>query len=199
MTLALNIHSCIGHMISKATYGEQIWREMGEDLGRWNREAMDIIGESLFSFWLVDVFHFRECSLLVLIYLGLTCIQTVRFIPDWIPGLRFKFEFSCHYYLDSYTNVLIIGKLLRRVMTWPRKYDTGSITEVWTFGYVSLPLSIIFLLYKSTYETLKKSGKLEPCILRELLEAYGPNVDVQDASATLCTGMFPVCKSLVYS
>jgi hypothetical protein len=66
MTLALKIHSCIGHMISKATYGEQIWREMGEDLGRWNREAMDIIGESLFSFWLVDCFPFLSvrCSCL---------------------------------------------------------------------------------------------------------------------------------------
>jgi hypothetical protein len=92
-----------------------------------------------------------------------------------------------------------MGKLLRRVMAWPRKYDIGSITEVWTFGYVSLPLSTLFLLYKSTYETLKKSRKLESCILRELLGVYGPNVDLQDASATLYTGMFPVCKSIIYS
>ncbi|PVF93566.1 cytochrome P450 [Serendipita vermifera] len=62
----------VGHLVSKATYGEQIWKEMGQGLSHWNADILVIINEALFSFWLVDVFHF------------------LRFIPDWVPGLRFK-------------------------------------------------------------------------------------------------------------
>ncbi|PVF95137.1 cytochrome P450 [Serendipita vermifera] len=127
-----HMQQCIGHMVSKATYGEQIWREIGKDLARWNIEAMDIIGESLFSFWLVDVFHF------------------LRFIPDWVPGLRFK-------------QIIKEGNDLAEKVRY-RVYNRGL--------------------------ELHQAGKLEHCILRELLEVYGPNVDVQDATATLYTGMF---------
>lgn len=125
-----HMQQCIGHMVSKATYGEQIWREIGKDLARWNIEAMDIIGESLFSFWLVDVFHF------------------LRFIPDWVPGLRFK-------------QIIKEGNDLAEKVRY-RVYNRGL--------------------------ELHQAGKLEHCILRELLEVYGPNVDVQDATATLYTG-----------
>jgi hypothetical protein len=48
-------------MVSKAAYGTQIWDEMGEELSHWNMEAMDLITEAVFAFWLVDIFHFREC------------------------------------------------------------------------------------------------------------------------------------------
>ncbi|PVF97212.1 cytochrome P450 [Serendipita vermifera] len=62
----------IGRMVSKAAYGNKVWDEMGEELSHWNMEAMDLITEAVFAFWLVDIFHF------------------LRFIPDWVPGLRFK-------------------------------------------------------------------------------------------------------------
>lgn len=63
---------CVGHLVSRATYGDKIWEEMGKDLSHWNKDAMDLIDEAFSSAWLVDVLHF------------------VRFVPDWIPGLRFK-------------------------------------------------------------------------------------------------------------
>ncbi|PVF93577.1 cytochrome P450 [Serendipita vermifera] len=62
----------IGHIVSKATYGSQLWKEMGQDLSHWNLDAMDIMTEAIVSFWFVDIFHF------------------LRFVPDWTPGLRFK-------------------------------------------------------------------------------------------------------------
>ncbi|PVF97215.1 cytochrome P450 [Serendipita vermifera] len=66
------IKHCLGHLTSISTYGDQILKEMGSDLSHWNHEAMDTMAEAIFSFWLVDVFH------------------SLRFVPDWIPGLRFK-------------------------------------------------------------------------------------------------------------
>ncbi|PVF97375.1 cytochrome P450 [Serendipita vermifera] len=66
------IQQFIGHMVSKATYGDQIWKEMGENLSHWNLEAIEVLSEAAYTFWMVDVFHF------------------LRFIPDWVPGLRFK-------------------------------------------------------------------------------------------------------------
>ncbi|PVF93582.1 cytochrome P450 [Serendipita vermifera] len=66
------VQSALGEMVSKAAYGTQIWKEMGDDLSHWNKEAVAIGVEAVFSFWLVNVFHF------------------LRFIPDWVPGIRFK-------------------------------------------------------------------------------------------------------------
>ncbi|PVF93573.1 cytochrome P450 [Serendipita vermifera] len=66
------IQYCIGRMVSKATYGTRIWEELGEDLAHWNLEAMDILNETMFGFWPVDMFQF------------------LRFVPDWVPGLRYK-------------------------------------------------------------------------------------------------------------
>lgn len=66
------IQSSLGEMASKATYGGQIWDEMGADLTHWNTDAAAVNLEAMFSFWLVNVFHF------------------LRFTPDWVPGLRFK-------------------------------------------------------------------------------------------------------------
>ncbi|PVF93570.1 cytochrome P450 [Serendipita vermifera] len=63
----------IGEMLTKATYGEQIWREMGNDLSHWNKDAMAVLTEASFAFFPVNVFNF------------------LRFIPDWVPGLRFKY------------------------------------------------------------------------------------------------------------
>ncbi|PVF97367.1 cytochrome P450 [Serendipita vermifera] len=62
----------IGHLISKATYGDRIWAEMGENLSHWNIVFTSLASEGLFGLWLVNIFHF------------------LRFIPDWVPGLRFK-------------------------------------------------------------------------------------------------------------
>jgi hypothetical protein len=45
-------------MITKATYGDQVTNEMGKDLAHWNVEAVDVLAEACFSFWLVDVLHF---------------------------------------------------------------------------------------------------------------------------------------------
>jgi hypothetical protein len=47
-------------MVSKATYGDQIWNMMGSELIRWNKAAAAIIVESMFNFWLVNIFHFCE-------------------------------------------------------------------------------------------------------------------------------------------
>ncbi|PVF92950.1 cytochrome P450 [Serendipita vermifera] len=62
----------IGHLMTKATYGQRIWREMGDSLTRWNMGAMDLVNDALFSFWLVDI------------------IPLLRFVPSWLPGTRFK-------------------------------------------------------------------------------------------------------------
>jgi hypothetical protein len=45
-------------MITKATYGEQIWHEMGKDLSHWNKDAMDVLTEASFAFFPVNVFNF---------------------------------------------------------------------------------------------------------------------------------------------
>jgi hypothetical protein len=45
-------------MVSKAVYGELIWKEMGKDLSHWNVEAVEILTEASFSLFMVDVFHF---------------------------------------------------------------------------------------------------------------------------------------------
>ncbi|PVF92957.1 cytochrome P450 [Serendipita vermifera] len=68
----LMFYHTIGHMVTKITYGEKIWDEMGSDLVSWNVEVMDLINEAFFGSWLVDFF------------------RILRFVPDWIPGLRFK-------------------------------------------------------------------------------------------------------------
>jgi hypothetical protein len=43
-------------MVSKATYGEQIWEELGDNMSHWNLDAMDILNETMFGFWPVDIF-----------------------------------------------------------------------------------------------------------------------------------------------
>lgn len=66
------IHLALDEMVSIATYGDQIWKEMGADLVRWNKANISLMDESVLSFWFVNIFHF------------------LRYTPDWIPGLRFK-------------------------------------------------------------------------------------------------------------
>ncbi|PVF93579.1 cytochrome P450 [Serendipita vermifera] len=121
------IQDCIGDMVSKVTYGDQIWDEMGQDLSHWNKDVMSIVNEAAFSFWLVDIFHF------------------LRFIPDWIPGLRFK-------------------HLAREGSELNRKIRHEA--------------------YKKSLK-LYESGTLGHCILHDLLEEFGDNEDVQDATAVL--------------
>jgi hypothetical protein len=53
-------NSRIGGFISQAAYGERIWDEMGEDLSHWNFDAAENVIDASFSFWSVNVFHFRE-------------------------------------------------------------------------------------------------------------------------------------------
>ncbi|PVF97328.1 cytochrome P450 [Serendipita vermifera] len=69
----VTIEHALGRLVSKFTYGEKILEEMGEDLSHWNAETMQLMNQAFAGFWPVDVFHF------------------LRFIPDWVPGLRFKF------------------------------------------------------------------------------------------------------------
>ncbi|PVF97364.1 cytochrome P450 [Serendipita vermifera] len=66
------VHKYVGRLMSRATYGDRIWNEMGKELSHWNLDGVDNVSEAAFSFWMVDVFHFLRC------------------IPDWIPVLRFK-------------------------------------------------------------------------------------------------------------
>jgi hypothetical protein len=47
-------------MISKLTYGEKMWEEIGPELSRWNLEALELVSEAFFGVWPVDFFHFRE-------------------------------------------------------------------------------------------------------------------------------------------
>jgi hypothetical protein len=41
-------------MVTKATYGQKIWDEMGDGLSRWNLELMDLVNEAFFAVWMVD-------------------------------------------------------------------------------------------------------------------------------------------------
>jgi hypothetical protein len=54
------VHRYVGELVTRATYGDRVWEEMGQDLLLWNRDAIAVIAEAAFSFWLVDVFHFCE-------------------------------------------------------------------------------------------------------------------------------------------
>lgn len=63
---------------------------MGEDLTHWNIEIMEFVGEAVMGFWFVDIFHFCEYILLFESIL-ITDRCVVRFVPDWVPGLRYKF------------------------------------------------------------------------------------------------------------
>jgi hypothetical protein len=47
-------------MISKATYGDQIWNEMGSELSHWNKESVALVTNAALSFWFVNIFHFCE-------------------------------------------------------------------------------------------------------------------------------------------
>lgn len=121
------IEHYIGEMVSKTTYSDQVWNEMGKDLSHWNKDIMAIINEAAFSFWLVDIFHF------------------LRFVPSWIPGLRFK-----------------------------QLAKEGS----------ELNRKIRHTAYKRGLQ-LYESGTLGHCILHDLLEEFGDNEDVRDATAVL--------------
>jgi hypothetical protein len=57
--LTTDSNSFIGEMVTKATYGEQVWDEMGKDLSQWNKEAMDLLTEAAFFFFPVNVFKSR--------------------------------------------------------------------------------------------------------------------------------------------
>ncbi|KIM28401.1 hypothetical protein M408DRAFT_140803 [Serendipita vermifera MAFF 305830] len=66
------ITSEVGRLVTTITYGDEIWKTMGEDMTAWNVEEMEYVNEALANFWPVDVLHF------------------LRFIPSWVPGIRFK-------------------------------------------------------------------------------------------------------------
>jgi hypothetical protein len=53
-----SLDSCVGHFVSRATYGDQIWGAMKDDLTHWNIGLMEILNETMLTFWMVDVFHF---------------------------------------------------------------------------------------------------------------------------------------------
>jgi hypothetical protein len=58
------MNSVLGRMVSRLTYGEQIWNEMGEGLSHWNLEALTLISQAFFGPWLVEFFPF--CGLYVI-------------------------------------------------------------------------------------------------------------------------------------
>ncbi|KIM28315.1 hypothetical protein M408DRAFT_23718 [Serendipita vermifera MAFF 305830] len=62
----------VGRLVTTVTYGEEMWRTMGDDLANWNCEQMKYINEAFFNFWPVDIMNF------------------LRFIPSWMPGAYFK-------------------------------------------------------------------------------------------------------------
>ncbi|KIM28405.1 hypothetical protein M408DRAFT_23786 [Serendipita vermifera MAFF 305830] len=62
----------IGRLVTTVTYGEEMWKTMGDDLAKWNLEEMHYVNEAFFNFWPVDIFTF------------------MRFIPSWTPGAYFK-------------------------------------------------------------------------------------------------------------
>ncbi|PVF92948.1 cytochrome P450 [Serendipita vermifera] len=66
------IQGTIGRMVTKATYGEKVWDQIGDGLSKWNMEAMDLFNEAFFVFWMVDL------------------IPLLRFVPNWFPGTYFK-------------------------------------------------------------------------------------------------------------
>ncbi|PVG01723.1 cytochrome P450 [Serendipita vermifera] len=66
------IKRALTRMVTKATYGEKLWDDMGDILSERNLEAMDIANEHFFAFWLVDI------------------IPLLRFVPSWFPGAHFQ-------------------------------------------------------------------------------------------------------------
>jgi hypothetical protein len=47
-------------MLSKITYGERLYRELGNTLAQWNHKVAQGFDEAFFAFWPVDIFPFRE-------------------------------------------------------------------------------------------------------------------------------------------
>lgn len=50
----------MGRIVLEVVYGTEITKRLGEGLTSWNLEAMDMVNESFFEFWFVDIFHSRE-------------------------------------------------------------------------------------------------------------------------------------------
>jgi len=48
----------MGRLVLEVTYGTEITKSLGEELASWNLEAMELVNDAFFEFWLVDVFHF---------------------------------------------------------------------------------------------------------------------------------------------
>ena len=75
--------------MNEITYGEKLFAFMGEELSSWNLEANELGTAVMFSFWLVDIFHFRMFlhGQVAGVY---TYNLTVRFVPSWLPGAAFR-------------------------------------------------------------------------------------------------------------
>lgn len=84
----LIINSEVGRLVTTVTYGEEIWKIMGDDLAAWNIEEMGYVNEALANFWPVEVLPISASQQ----YYPFTSSQslTVRFIPGWVPGAYFK-------------------------------------------------------------------------------------------------------------
>jgi hypothetical protein len=121
---------------------------MGQDLSHWNIDAMDIMTEAIVSFWFVDVFHFREYWDMTAPARILTYLRTVRFIPDWVPGLRFKFVSPLLCHLNNWLNYPILGSLSEKGTISLRRYGLEPTERAWNFMYVIL-LSLILMLKES--------------------------------------------------
>jgi hypothetical protein len=49
-------HRTLARLLIKLTYGDTLWREMGEDLADWNIELNDLLGQGLLRVWLWSSF-----------------------------------------------------------------------------------------------------------------------------------------------
>jgi hypothetical protein len=85
-------------MVVKITYGERIWEEMGSELTNWNLSAVAMASEAMYTFWPVDIFRFCKLqnhafltgSIVLSLNTETNRLQTVRFLPEWTPGVQFK-------------------------------------------------------------------------------------------------------------
>jgi hypothetical protein len=68
---------------------------MGEKLVDWNIEAFDLLTDAFFAIWAVDIFRFcgsSESPQKVLSN-AYSFKRIVRFVPDWVPGLPYKYAY----------------------------------------------------------------------------------------------------------
>lgn len=70
-------------------YGDQVHRDHGQELVDINSKSVQLATWSNSQIWLVNIVPFGLSLPLKEIALKLTDTEIARFLPSWIPGLKF--------------------------------------------------------------------------------------------------------------